>query len=761
MQLDGERRRAEEAGARMASLVDAGLSLSRELRLDDLLARIVQAAREVVGARYAALGVLDADRTELVEFVTAGLDQAEREAIGDLPRGRGLLGALIRDARPLRLERISDDPRSVGFPANHPPMESFLGVPVGFRGEVYGNLYLTDKLGGPFTEEDQQIALTLASQAAVAVDNVRRLELERRRADELESVQEVARAVLTTLDVDSLLPLVARRARRLTGAQTVGVAVSGGDDLVFRYAHGVNALTLEGTRVPPEMGAVRSELERTLGVTAVEACALELDDAIVGALVAVGSRPFDDDARRLLATFSSHVALALANARAVGDKLRAGGGGGAARGRRRAGAGGRRGRAARDRGPGRGARAPRPGAARRGRPGPDGARRAPAGAGGRRAGEALCGTGWPSCAARSARPRRPCASWPRASGPPRSRRAGSRAPSRSRRSACGPAADMEVDVDLRGLDADLPEDVQIALFRVVQEALTNVVRHSEAASVSIVADRAGVARAAGGRRRRPRLRHLGADRAPRPRGHPRARRAAGRGAAGGVVARRRDRRRGRPAARVTGPIRILLVDDHAVLRSGLRLLLEREEGLEPVGEAGTAEDAVRSLPRLQPDVVVIDVEMPGIGGIDGAERIRERAPGVRILVLSMHDRPQDVRRAFDAGADGYLPKAAADEDLVRAIRAVAAGERYVHPSLGAALAAPPSAGPIEELSEREREVLRLLALGHTNQEIAEQLIVSVRTVESHRAHVMTKLRVSTRAGLVRAALDAGLMAEDG
>jgi DNA-binding NarL/FixJ family response regulator len=210
------------------------------------------------------------------------------------------------------------------------------------------------------------------------------------------------------------------------------------------------------------------------------------------------------------------------------------------------------------------------------------------------------------------------------------------------------------------------------------------------------------------------------------------------------------------------PVRILLVDDHAVLRSGLRLLLEREEGLDPVGEAETAEDAVRSLPRLRPDVVVIDVEMPGMGGIDGAARIKERAPEARVLVLSMHDRAQDVRRAFDAGADGYLPKAAADEDLVRAIRAVAAGERYVHPSLGAALAAPAAlAGPIDELTEREREVLRLLALGHTNQEIAQQLIVSVRTVESHRAHVMTKLRVTTRAGLVRAALDAGLMAEEG
>jgi len=210
---------------------------------------------------------------------------------------------------------------------------------------------------------------------------------------------------------------------------------------------------------------------------------------------------------------------------------------------------------------------------------------------------------------------------------------------------------------------------------------------------------------------------------------------------------------------VSEAIRILLVDDHAVLRSGLRLLLEREDGLEPVGEAGTAEDALRALPRLRPDVVVMDIEMPGAGGIAGAAGIRERAPDARILVLSMHDTADDVRRAFDAGADGYLPKAAADEDLVRAIRAVAAGERYVHPSLGAALAAPAPAGPVEDLTEREREVLRLLALGHTNQEIAERLFVSVRTVESHRAHVMAKLRVSTRAGLVRAALDAGLLAD--
>lgn len=207
-------------------------------------------------------------------------------------------------------------------------------------------------------------------------------------------------------------------------------------------------------------------------------------------------------------------------------------------------------------------------------------------------------------------------------------------------------------------------------------------------------------------------------------------------------------------------VRILLVDDHAVLRSGLRLLLEREDDLEPVGEAGTAEDAVLALVRLHPDVVVIDVEMPGAGGLAGVAMILGRAPTTRVLVLSMHDQARDVRRAFDAGAHGYLPKAAADEDLVRAIRAVARGGRYVHPSLGAALAAPAApAGPVDDLTAREREVLRLLALGHTNQEIAELLVVSVRTVESHRAHIMARLRISTRAGLVRVALQAGLLAD--
>jgi signal transduction histidine kinase len=318
--LEAARGRAEEARSRMASLVDAGLSLGRELALDDLLSRIVQSARTVLGARYAALGVLDSTGTELARFVTSGLTDEEREAIGPLPRGRGILGVLIRDARPLRLERIGDDPRSSGFPSNHPPMTTFLGVPIALRGQAFGNLYLTDKAGGPFTEEDEQIAMTLAAQAAVAVDNVRRYENERRRADEIASVTEVARAVLTTLDLDTLLPLVARRARHLTGAETVGVAVRDGDQLVFRYAHGVDALGLEGSRGPVAMEGLAATLRGSLGAPAVEACALEVGGETAGALVAVGWQPFDEAARRLLVAFSSQVAVALANARRVASE---------------------------------------------------------------------------------------------------------------------------------------------------------------------------------------------------------------------------------------------------------------------------------------------------------------------------------------------------------------------------------------------------------------------------------------------------------
>ncbi len=208
-------------------------------------------------------------------------------------------------------------------------------------------------------------------------------------------------------------------------------------------------------------------------------------------------------------------------------------------------------------------------------------------------------------------------------------------------------------------------------------------------------------------------------------------------------------------------IRILITDDHAVLRSGLRLLLDREDDMTTVGEATTAEEALDFVARGDVDLVLLDLEMPGMGGLAGAGQLRAEYPDLVILVLSMHSEVDDVRRAFAAGANGYVLKTAADEQLVQAVRAVADGERYLHPVLGAALAQPePSRGPVDDLSPREREVLRLLALGYTNQEIAEMLVVSVRTVESHRAHVMTKLRAGSRAAMVRHALEAGMLDDE-
>jgi two-component system, NarL family, response regulator NreC len=210
-------------------------------------------------------------------------------------------------------------------------------------------------------------------------------------------------------------------------------------------------------------------------------------------------------------------------------------------------------------------------------------------------------------------------------------------------------------------------------------------------------------------------------------------------------------------------IRVLVVDDHAVVRAGLRRLLDAEPDIETVGEAPTAERAVFEAIEQRPDVVLMDLVMPGSGGIDGMPPLLRAVPDARVLVLSMQDDPRYVREAFEAGASGYVLKEAADTEVVAAVRAVAAGERYVHPVLGARLVAAEAEerrrSEADPLSEREREVLRLLALGHTNQEIAELLYISVRTAETHRAHIMQKLRLSSRAELVRYALAQGLLEE--
>jgi two-component system response regulator NreC len=207
-----------------------------------------------------------------------------------------------------------------------------------------------------------------------------------------------------------------------------------------------------------------------------------------------------------------------------------------------------------------------------------------------------------------------------------------------------------------------------------------------------------------------------------------------------------------------------VVDDHAVVRSGIRSLLSAEDDFEVVGEAANARDAIFEARALKPDVILLDVVMPGESGIEVLPRLKKEAPDAKVLVLSMQDDPRYVREAFAQGANGYVLKEAVDAEVVGAVREIAAGGEYVHPALGARLVAADAqaraAAAADPLSDREREVLRLLALGHTNQEIAKQLYISVRTAETHRAHIMQKLGLSTRAELVRHAIAHGLLAED-
>ena len=211
-------------------------------------------------------------------------------------------------------------------------------------------------------------------------------------------------------------------------------------------------------------------------------------------------------------------------------------------------------------------------------------------------------------------------------------------------------------------------------------------------------------------------------------------------------------------------ISIALCDDHAVVRSGLRRILEAEGDLDVVGEAGSVAEAVSVARETRPDVFVMDIGLPDGSGVTATSEVLKVSPSTKVLVLTVHDDVAYLRRAFEGGASGYLVKDAADVDLVHAVRQVAAGHRYVHPELGAALLEPEAAasrlsGPGGPLSDREVEVLQLIALGLTNAEIAQRLYVSVRTVESHRAHVQQKLGISTRAELVQLARDAGLLDE--
>jgi len=333
---------------RLQRLIEVGRSLVAELDTEAVLDRVLAVAQELTGARYVALGVLDADRRELERFLTRGVDEPARRAIGQLPRGGGILGLLIEDPRPLRLRDIGEHPRSYGFPAGHPEMRGFLGVPVLIRGEAWGNLYLTEKEGGDFDEADEQAVVVLAQWAAIAIENARLYQsVDRRRAEleravaSLEATTAIARAVGGETRLERVLELIVKRARALVEARTVLILLEDGEDLAVAATAGDVPADLIGRRIPiagtVSGGVLRSERpERVLDFgarlkTSMSAFGFEARSALFvplifrgrghGVLAAydrIGDGPeFRDEDERLLLSFAASAATAVATARSV------------------------------------------------------------------------------------------------------------------------------------------------------------------------------------------------------------------------------------------------------------------------------------------------------------------------------------------------------------------------------------------------------------------------------------------------------------
>lgn len=328
-------------------LVQAALALASELSLPVVLQKIVDLACEVADARYGALGVVGADEV-ISEFLTHGVTDEERARIGALPEGHGLLGVLIKDEQVLRMPRIQDDPRSSGFPPNHPPMSSFLGVPVAIRGHVFGNLYLTEKRGAAeFTDGDEDSVVKLAAQAAVAIDNARLFAASQRSQRRLAAVNDVAQALLGGRDVDDVLRLIARAARDLVGARVATIATPHDDpgQLVIRVAEGDAVGDLQGM-VFPALDSVSGEVMRTGAPILLQDAssdtrihqpfvrvgrigpALFVPLALRGAgfgTLAVGNDPgerrFTDDDLAVVESFAAQAAVALEHAR-IQDELK-------------------------------------------------------------------------------------------------------------------------------------------------------------------------------------------------------------------------------------------------------------------------------------------------------------------------------------------------------------------------------------------------------------------------------------------------------
>jgi signal transduction histidine kinase len=333
---------------RLERLIDIGRGLVTELDREEVLNRILEAARELTGARYAAVGVLGDDRRELDRFLTSGIDEATHEAIGDLPHGRGVLGVLIRDPRPLRLEDVGAHPDSYGFPLAHPPMRSFLGVPILVRGEAWGNIYLAEKAGGEqFTEVDESSLVVLADWAAIAIDNARAYSGERERRERLErsnlalrATDEIARALGGETDLDRILELIAKRGRALVSARAMLIALIDGDEAYVAAAAGTVPHAVADARFPltatlasevirtgrprrltGDLGGLRSPVAELMEANHGLVVPLVFRGGVLGIMAAFDrledGPDFTDDDERLIGAFAASAATAVATGQHV------------------------------------------------------------------------------------------------------------------------------------------------------------------------------------------------------------------------------------------------------------------------------------------------------------------------------------------------------------------------------------------------------------------------------------------------------------
>jgi signal transduction histidine kinase len=329
---------------RLRRLVEVGRSLVTVLDPEAVLERLLEVARELTGARYAAIGVLDERRERLERFLTAGIDEETHRAIGDLPRGRGVLGVLISDPKPLRLTDVGAHPQSYGFPLAHPPMTTFLGVPLIIDGQAWGNLYLTEKDGGEFTADDEEATVVLADWAAIAIANARLYRTVRERRDELErtirvleTTTEVSRALGGVTNLERVLELVAKRSRALIDARATEIALLDGEDFVLAAVAGERVEGYKGTRLPiadslAERAYRTGQLQRferiptdtfaarELGMTSAIVTPMQFRNRTVGFLIVFDRGPFSEEDERLLQAFAASAATAVATAQTASEE---------------------------------------------------------------------------------------------------------------------------------------------------------------------------------------------------------------------------------------------------------------------------------------------------------------------------------------------------------------------------------------------------------------------------------------------------------